>query len=162
MFRLFSVPIATFTNPTLALQQRWKSGKLAPFRKKTVKIAGCRNMCKFHYIMYGRHTRLRESHPELANEWDYEKNPRHLSPAIVINTTVQPMWWKCARCSTGFLLPIDQRTIHEKGCPNGCRPLKVDLEERDMAVREKPDSVDISQLLDGEKSAQFASRNVGL
>ena len=88
-----------------------------PETKTTMKISNCREMCKFSYLTYGRHTRLRETHPDIAAEWDYDLNPRHLHPAIVINTTVQPLWWKCAKCEHSFCLSLDRRTILGKGCP---------------------------------------------
>ena len=141
-----------------ATQFRERSKKLAPLRKRTVRIANCRRMCKFHFIVYGRHTRLRETHPEIAAEWDYKRNPTHLSPAILINTTVQPMWWKCSKCAKRFCLPIDQRTIYEKGCPNGCKPA-MPLDQAEMIDQRAQEGPDVTELLEGEKNPAFASRN---
>ena len=101
-----------------ATQRRFRPQHLRhPKANTKLKVANCRTMDKFAYIMYGRHTRLRETHPAIAAEWDYERNPRHLHPAVVINTTVQPLWWKCAACGHGYCLPLDRRTLYGKGCP---------------------------------------------
>jgi len=115
-----------------------------------VKIAGKRSMCKFAYITYGRHTRLRETHPEIAAEWDYDKNPRHLHPAIVINTTVQPLWWKCSLCSKSFCLSLDRRTVLGKGCPY-CSSSTV--------ITNPPQKDD---LLEGEVNPLFLPQDVDL
>ena len=152
--RLSTLPAA----PLFLAQLRWGSKKVAPLRKKVVRVANCRKMCKFHYIVYGRHTRLRETHPEIAAEWDFEKNPMHLSPAIVINTSVQPLWWRCSKCTKGFCLPLDQRTIYDKGCPKGCKPA-VPKERQEMIDPKAQSSPDITELLEGERNPMFSSRN---
>lgn len=41
------------------------------------------------------------THPELLNEWDYEKNIG-INPKILLNGSNVKVWWKCEKCGNSF------------------------------------------------------------
>lgn len=54
--------------------------------------------------------------PELANEWDYEKN-RDLLPSQVTCGTDRKVWWKCKVCGHEWQAGIGNRNRLKQGCP---------------------------------------------
>lgn len=62
-------------------------------------------------------TRLRTAAPEIAAEWDCEKNPMHLYPDIVGIGHVTPVWWRCAACQHSFSMSVEKRVVRGGGCP---------------------------------------------
>lgn len=58
---------------------------------------------------------LAAKYPEIADEWDYEKNTP-LTPQNVTSRTYKKVWWKCKRCGNSYLQAISNRTIGTK-CP---------------------------------------------
>lgn len=53
--------------------------------------------------------------PQIAAEWDYEKN-RELTPALVTNHSSVKVWWKCAK-GHSWQAQIRSRTVIGSGCP---------------------------------------------
>ena len=53
--------------------------------------------------------------PQIAAEWDYEKN-RELTPALVTNHSSVKVWWKCAK-GHSWEAQIRSRTVIGSGCP---------------------------------------------
>ena len=53
-------------------------------------------------------------HPDLAKEWDYEKNG-DLRPTDCIGG-IMKVWWKCSK-GHSFFLDMNSRTSGQKGCP---------------------------------------------
>ncbi len=57
-----------------------------------------------------------ERYPELAKEWDCEKNgtnkPTDFSPGSSF-----PIWWRCLTCGNSWQSRISNRTILGRGCP---------------------------------------------
>lgn len=66
---------------------------------------------------YGYASRLTVASPAVAAEWDYDKNPSRVFPAIVATGSTQPVWWKCSECSHSYRMSPESRTIRGKGCP---------------------------------------------
>lgn len=62
-------------------------------------------------------TRLRTAAPDIAEEWDAEKNPGHLYPEIVGVGHMEPVWWKCKRCHHRFSMSVEKRVVRGGGCP---------------------------------------------
>ena len=65
--------------------------------------------------------------PELAKEWDYEKND--LKPEEVMQRSGYKAWWKCSTCGHGWQTNVYARA-QGKGCikcsyKNGSRKRKV-------------------------------------
>lgn len=57
---------------------------------------------------------LQTLNPEVAREWDYEKNK--LKPYQVAVSTNKPAWWKCGK-GHSWKAPIAARTNGGTGCP---------------------------------------------
>lgn len=59
---------------------------------------------------------LATTHPELAKEWDYEKN--HLvTPKDVMHGTATEYWWICPFGHESYLKSPNKRTSQHSGCP---------------------------------------------
>ena len=58
---------------------------------------------------------IAETHKELLNEWDYEKNT--ISPTDIVAGSNQKIWWKCAQCGHSWLATVNHRTYRKSGCP---------------------------------------------
>ncbi len=63
---------------------------------------------------------LFESHPNIAKEWNYEKN--ELDPNNVTKGSSKKVWWICSKCGYEWQTKINHRTSGS-GCPN-CYRLK--------------------------------------
>ena len=68
---------------------------------------------------------LATTHPELASEWDYEKNDTLIPQNIVAGST-RRVWWKCQHCGFSWQQSSSQRIQDNNGCPycSGLRPKK--------------------------------------
>lgn len=69
---------------------------------------------------------LEKSHPELANEWDFEKNiklPSNYTPA-----SNKKVWWKCSVCEFNWESSINNRT--SRGCPKCSRGFQSSYPEQ--------------------------------
>jgi len=53
--------------------------------------------------------------PEIAAEWDYEKNSKR--PEEYIAGTPKRAYWKCRRCGHSWPAQIKERTYNNTGCP---------------------------------------------
>ena len=61
---------------------------------------------------------LQHKFPEIATEWDYEKN-YPLTPSDVSYGSNKKVWWKCPICSRSYQAWISDRTgKHKTGCPS--------------------------------------------
>lgn len=54
-------------------------------------------------------------YPQLAKEWDYEKNGK-LRPLDITSKTPKKVWWKCSTCNNSWLSSVAHRT-DGRGCP---------------------------------------------
>ena len=57
---------------------------------------------------------LRETHPEIAAEWDYDKNGS-LTPDQVVASSGLRAWWKCSNCGASWNSVIGERTRRKAG-----------------------------------------------
>ncbi|MDQ6598088.1 zinc-ribbon domain-containing protein [Bacillus salipaludis] len=69
---------------------------------------------------------LTDTHKELLEEWDYEKN-KHINPAATTNGSRKRVWWKCKNCRGEWEAYIFNR-VNGSGCPS-CRKKGVLLEK---------------------------------
>ena len=63
----------------------------------------------------GRNT-MRETHPELAAEFDLEKNDP-LTPETLVAGTNKSLWWICQSCSHEWLAGGNARVFQNQNCP---------------------------------------------
>ena len=74
-------------------------------------------------------TDLATMYPELASEWDYERNDT-LRPEHFTKCSGRKVWWKCKNCGQSWESTIANR-VYRKYCPYdlGCKPIpgKTDL-----------------------------------
>ena len=99
----------------------WKCSKghpsyLCSVVKKTIRKFGC-PICSHHQIVAGIND-FQTMHPELMDEWDWEKNntegitPDRASPSSNIK-----VWWKCKKCGNEWISSISNRVRMHSGCP---------------------------------------------
>lgn len=62
---------------------------------------------------------LETTHPDIAEEWDYEKNGE-LRPNLVKPGSGRKVWWRCKVCGNEYLDVIRKRTSrkNKNSCPN--------------------------------------------
>lgn len=53
--------------------------------------------------------------PEVAAEWDYERNS--IDPSHVLAGTNKKYWFKCQRCNHEWEASVSNRTLRHSGCP---------------------------------------------
>lgn len=58
---------------------------------------------------------LQTVHPELIDEWDFEKNV--ILPSELTSSSDKRIWWKCKKCGYSWQCKADTRTRHGTGCP---------------------------------------------
>ena len=71
--------------------------------------------CAGKAVAEGR-TDLATINPELAEEWDYEKNG-NLTPQMVVGGSNKKVWWICRTCSHSWEADIYSRNAAGHGCP---------------------------------------------
>ena len=59
---------------------------------------------------------LKTLYPDLAKEWDYDKNT-FIDINKVVKGSNKKAWWKCSVCGHEWLASISARTIRGTGCP---------------------------------------------
>ena len=77
---------------------------------------------------------LKTLSPEIASEWDYDKNSINIE-------TVSPgsgkfVWWKCKKCGKSWKAAIEKRCNYGSGCPS-CAKVEVNKRKREKLVCEK-------------------------
>lgn len=74
--------------------------------------------------------------PELAKEWNYEKN-KNLLPEYFTKGSTDSVWWICSKCGNEWKAKIDNR-VKSRGCPK-CNSVKrsvVKLNDRKEYIEE--------------------------
>ena len=66
------------------------------------------------HVTEKRYNSLAEESPQLAEEWDYEKNGE-LKPTDVSYHSRQKVWWKCKKCGYSWQSTVDNRA-KGRGC----------------------------------------------
>ena len=69
---------------------------------------------------------LKTLYPEIANEWDYEKNGE-LTPERFLPKSGKKVWWRCSTCGHEWETEIRNRT-NGHGCPKYRSHKKVSVE----------------------------------
>ena len=95
----------------------WKCKEGHSFKTKiasrTLHNVGC-PYCHGQKVLTGIND-LRTLNPNLADEWDYEKN-KPLTPSDVFSHGTQKVWWKCPNCGNSWQAKINNRA-NGRGCP---------------------------------------------
>ena len=76
--------------------------------------SGC-PYCADYYILQG-YNDLVTTRPDLATEWDYEKNC-DLLPTQISRGYGKKVWWKCKTCGHSWQASPNSRDNMESGCP---------------------------------------------
>ena len=84
-------------------------------------FGNCRSMDTFFANEWGKDSRIAVAAPKLALEWDYNKNPTHLHPAVIAVSAVEPYWWHCGACGTSYLMSPEKRALRDGRCPTCLR-----------------------------------------
>lgn len=88
---------------------------------------------------------LKDEYPEVAKEWDYEKNEGKL-PENTAPKSTKKVWWKCPKCGMSYPARISDRTGKSSGCPYCAGKLPIigvnDLESQrpDLAAEWSPNN----------------------
>lgn len=75
-------------------------------------------------------------YPNIAKEWDGEKNGE-LSPKFIYYGSTKKVHWKCSTCAHEWPAPVRSRTMNGAGCPVCVRKKHhANLRKRQLFVRE--------------------------
>lgn len=83
--------------------------------------------CSNVKVMAG-HNDLFSQCPEVAKEWDYQKNKSHPKNVLVSSPSV--VWWRCSKCGNGWKTSIRHRTQQHTNCPKCSSELKTSFDEQ--------------------------------
>ena len=73
------------------------------------------NTFRSNMITSGTQT-LQDAFPQLAQEWDFEKN-RPYTPSDFTSSSSKRVFWKCPTCGNSWRTSISNRTSQHSGCP---------------------------------------------
>jgi len=73
---------------------------------------------------------LATTRPDLAKEWDYEKNGE-LKPEMITTFYSKKVWWKCKTCNNSWYISPNSRS--KSNCPY-CANLKIEKGFNDLAT----------------------------
>ena len=95
----------------------WAIGKLLEligFEKVDVDVERDASKIYEQYIIAEKENSLASKYPEIANEWNYEKNGL-LKPELVSNSSGKKVWWKCGKGHDWQATVSDRKKGY--GCP---------------------------------------------
>lgn len=94
----------------------WKCKKKHSYKKQIASRASGRGCpyCANRKVWKGFND-LQTHNPELAAEWDFEKN-KNIKPDEVLYGSHRVVWWKCPECGNSWETKIVSRASHT-GCP---------------------------------------------
>lgn len=101
---------------------------------------------------------LATTHPNLAKEWNYEKN-HPLTPRDVMPSSSKKVWWSCSSCGNEWQTQINLRILSGIGCPK-CGYSKKMQETRSKNIKENKQDL-ISLFPEIAKEWDY-ERNAGL
>ena len=73
---------------------------------------------------------LESQYPEIASEWNYEKNSEN--PSQIVTGSNKKVWWKCKTCGHEWQQTPNHRVYRNTGCP-GCSG-RVATELQNLAI----------------------------
>lgn len=81
---------------------------------RTNRKSGC-PYCSGHKVIIGE-TDLQTKFPDIAEDWNYEKNGDLKSTDISASSSIR-VWWKCKKCGYEWDSTVGNRTSLGRGCP---------------------------------------------
>lgn len=84
-----------------------------PIQTRTFKGSNC-PICGKKRLLKG-FSDLQTLYPDIAEEWDYEKN-EGITPAMIFPKTNKKYWWKCKQGHSFDATP-NNRTSKGRSCP---------------------------------------------
>ena len=95
----------------------WRTSAAARVRGRGCPACGRRSARDERIKTYIKmHGSLAEIFPDIAKEWDPEKNGG-LTPNTVSPGSSQKVWWICGTCGNSWQAVISSRTLNGNGCP---------------------------------------------
>jgi hypothetical protein len=87
------------------------------FETRPGSIGNGRNCSPCDAFYLSEYNNLNVVYPEVAKEWDYEKN-YPIRPENIFAHTEKKFWWKCSVCDSSYLSSVSKRTGDDaRGCP---------------------------------------------
>lgn len=124
----------------------------AVVESRTVGGAGC-PYCTGKRPIPGE-TDLASRFPDLASQWNPEKNGG-LTPSAVTVYSNRSVWWQCER-GHAFQMPVFGRTVRGRGCPY-CTGRKVLAGFNDLETKEPQVAAQWHPTLNGALTAQMVT-----
>lgn len=78
-------------------------------------VCGVKKAHKTRRIQAAKQNNLVDNYPEIASEWNYDKNEE--PPENYACKSNKKVWWKCKTCSHEWQATISDRTSRNYGCP---------------------------------------------
>ena len=76
-------------------------------------------------------------YPDLAKEWNVEKNGGQ-APINILPSSTKKAWWVCNKCKTEWQAPIHLRVLYGHGCPKCAYTVKMQkTRERNIILQKK-------------------------
>ncbi|CCW60727.1 unnamed protein product [Phytomonas sp. EM1] len=104
------------------------------FKASYISISNRKRVEMFMGKRFHLPTRLCTAAPDIAAEWNYEKNPMHLYPEIVGIGYVMPVWWKCSACGHSYEMSVEKRVVRGGGC-EVCASISLKAEREEPPTR---------------------------
>lgn len=98
---------------------------------RTKRGNGC-PYCSGHRVLAGFND-LSTTHPDIAMEWDYERNG-DLRPDSVSKGCETFVWWRCAKCGFEWRTSPNIRTSQGTGCPKCAAPKGTSFPEQALLM----------------------------
>ena len=96
----------------------WVCSKGHEFEQKInarVKHINSCPICSGQKVLTGQND-LASQYPNVANEWNYEKNG-DITPKNITWGSNKKFWWKCSKCNYEWQARVSDRTRGNNGCP---------------------------------------------
>ncbi len=81
-----------------------------------IDINADRSIIKSRYIISFKENSLAAKYPNIAAEWDFDKN-HSLTPTMITSRSGDKVWWKCSTCGQSYYTSPDKRIGRGVGCP---------------------------------------------
>lgn len=102
-------------------------------KASSIRIANRKSVEAFMGRRFHLPTRLRTAAPDIAADWNYEKNPMHLYPEIIGIGHMNPVWWKCGQCAHEYCMSVEKRVVRGGGCDK-CSTVPVEGDSKTLAM----------------------------
>ena len=119
--------------------------------KTRSKIGSC-PVCSNRIVIAGVND-LATTHPELAQDWNKDKNGDLTVDKITFGSGKQ-VWWKCHKCGYEWVAPINRRSSMNTGCPS-CLGRRLIVGQTDLLTKDPA----IAQLWHPTKNNELKPEN---